>query len=686
MIATPSPFPHLLHLTLLLFSHVLEEGIGSQSFTFTPVIYHISLCIISALFGMPADAGKRPSNKVCDQCRRQKVKCKQLEGFNADGARHLNLEPTCQRCYRRKERCTFTYSPKKSGRPSSVHTRMSRPSRSPSPVQPVPTTPLNPTIRTMANIDEIVSSLAVVSNDCSGADPDSIPAQVSGSVTLPVDDQENVNYLALQGAIDGANNNRTNDLVSALQQCTPTFQFPPDYFANATLPLNIAGWRSHAFRLPGEIRPSGNSTSGTIFFDTPSTTQALAEDNQPQPRSNSPSETAILASLKATNEPESFMPIDVIAPWSDVCFFLSLHMRHQHVLVPIVHKSSFASDLLHRRDQRDETFRGLLASIVAYVICQSPISLMGEQYSRERLKRILFRAHRFSRACQLRNSHQPSLSMLGSVILDLISTQATHNLTSTDMLAAEARRLVYTLRVNQTEPKEGMNLIEREICHRMYWEVVAIEKTLALNGAPIMLLEMEGVPPLPMAVDDEYISEESYFPQPLGKRSYMTGFVIVTQIFRLLGQCLQRHRMFLCEKDQSTDTESSLRWIEQTLEELETLTNDVPVTATSDAAQPESWWGIQCANIHITALCVQFACIDFRSALSPGYDSPPQRQITARKAYDILSSIPIECLASNGQSVRGKILRVVLSLLSFAPDPSDISGHVWDWWNLVSVA
>lgn len=44
------------------------------------------------------------------------------------------------------------------------------------------------------------------------------------------------------------------------------------------------------------------------------------------------------------------------------------------------------------------------------------------------------------------------------------------------MLAAEARRLVYTLRVNQTEPKEGMNLIEREICHRMYWEVVAIEK------------------------------------------------------------------------------------------------------------------------------------------------------------------------------------------------------------------
>lgn len=193
-------------------------------------------------------------------------------------------------------------------------------------------------------------------------------------MTLPIDDQENVNRLAPR-AIDGANNNRTDDLISALQQSTPIFQFPPDHFANATLPLNIAGWTSYAFRAPGEIRSSDNSTSRTTFFDTPSTTQALAEDDQPQFPGNSPSEASILASLKATNEPESFMPIDVIAPWSDICFFLSLHMRHQHVLVPIVHKPSFASDLLHRRDQRDETFRGLVASIGEYMAVFLLISL-----------------------------------------------------------------------------------------------------------------------------------------------------------------------------------------------------------------------------------------------------------------------------------------------------------------------
>jgi hypothetical protein len=46
-----------------------------------------------------------------------------------------------------------------------------------------------------------------------------------------------------------------------------------------------------------------------------------------------------------------------LAEWVDICFFLSLHTRHQHALVPLVHQPPFAQDVLHRRDQRDESFR-----------------------------------------------------------------------------------------------------------------------------------------------------------------------------------------------------------------------------------------------------------------------------------------------------------------------------------------
>lgn len=55
--------------------------------------------------------------------------------------------------------------------------------------------------------------------------------------------------------------------------------------------------------------------------------------------------------------------VEAIGTWSEFCFFVSLYMRHQHALVPLVHKPTFAMDVLHRRDQRDEAFRGLLFSI-----------------------------------------------------------------------------------------------------------------------------------------------------------------------------------------------------------------------------------------------------------------------------------------------------------------------------------
>lgn len=55
--------------------------------------------------------------------------------------------------------------------------------------------------------------------------------------------------------------------------------------------------------------------------------------------------------------------IDELVSWGDVSFFISLFIRLQHPLVPICHQPSFAKDMLHRRDQRDESFRGFVLSI-----------------------------------------------------------------------------------------------------------------------------------------------------------------------------------------------------------------------------------------------------------------------------------------------------------------------------------
>jgi len=55
--------------------------------------------------------------------------------------------------------------------------------------------------------------------------------------------------------------------------------------------------------------------------------------------------------------------IEDVATWDTVGQFLSLYLRHQHVLVPLVHKPTFAQDVLHRRDRHDEAFRGVLFSM-----------------------------------------------------------------------------------------------------------------------------------------------------------------------------------------------------------------------------------------------------------------------------------------------------------------------------------
>lgn len=101
--------------------------------------------------------------------------------------------------------------------------------------------------------------------------------------------------------------------------------------------------------------------------------------------------------------------------------------------------------------------------------------------------------------------------------------------------------------------------------------------------------------------------------------------------------------------------------------------------------------------------------LDFRVHLDPEEDTRPERESLARKAYATLSSVPIEYLASNGESMRGKVLRIVLDLLSMTKggdtgansssnSPAQANGggssgtgesqafgkDVWDWWNMVS--
>jgi hypothetical protein len=123
-----------------------------------------------------------------------------------------------------------------------------------------------------------------------------------------------------------------------------------------------------------------------------------------------------------------------------------------------------------------------------------------------------------------------------------------------------------------------------------------------------------------MPVDDDYISAQGHFPQPTGKRSYMSGFIAVTRVFRILGECLCRHRAVSNGVGGTPlDTPNKLQWIKEAVSEIQQVLDGVPApTGGNSGLSPqiennvEAWWGIQRANIHITALCAEFALVSVK--------------------------------------------------------------------------
>jgi hypothetical protein len=65
-------------------------------------------------------------------------------------------------------------------------------------------------------------------------------------------------------------------------------------------------------------------------------------------------------------------------------------------------------------------------------------------------------------------------------------------------------------------------------------------------------------------------------------------------------------------------------------------------------------------------------------------DDDGGRYEIAQGVFRQLEGMPLECLASNGESMRGKVFRVILALLNTTPEGA-LGDGLWDWWNMVSL-
>ena len=134
-------------------------------------------------------------------------------------------------------------------------------------------------------------------------------------------------------------------------------------------------------------------------------------------------------------------------------------------------------------------------------------------------------------------------------------------------------------------------------------------RTNALNGHQVNLPDYEGTPPLPLELDDEYITAESTLPQPQSRQSFMSGFIAISRVFQVLSQAIMRQRTLQMNPTAGPDRNTLLDWIGETTEELRGIMENLPPLLRHDYSAGDgeihSIYATQQANIHITALCVE---------------------------------------------------------------------------------
>ena len=152
-----------------------------------------------------------------------------------------------------------------------------------------------------------------------------------------------------------------------LPQASPTYQDP---IRSATLPYYDTPY--------GHPETSALSVSTSSQPDDQAALSGLLNlrnhiTNHPAPshhHSNVPAYHYVVPELptslnhhRPSHSSSQVLQLEQVISWANAAFFLRLYLKYQHALMPLVHKPSFAKDIVDRRDKTDEVFRGLLFSL-----------------------------------------------------------------------------------------------------------------------------------------------------------------------------------------------------------------------------------------------------------------------------------------------------------------------------------
>ncbi|KAG8851029.1 hypothetical protein FRB96_009511 [Tulasnella sp. 330] len=319
--------------------------------------------------------------------------------------------------------------------------------------------------------------------------------------------------------LDGANKaSPSDDAMSGSSPYTTAMYSPQSHYSgSATLSTDQHGQLAQQ-QLHQHLTHAGPSGLSTFHRVGDSGNNGLP-GSKPTPRSTK--------SWSLTN----------LAPTPTILHVLSLFFDFVWPLTPCIHRPSFYADLGEKREERDPLFFALVCSTISSTLVQVPLSYLP--MDRKEVRRLARSFATASRRAAETARDPPSSMMVIIRYFDNIYHFREGKDGSSNAAVGEAVYISAVLRMHQEEGYEGLDHIESEVRRRAFYLLYGADKSIAsLNNRPCMLRDEDCTVQLPTEVDDEFITARAILPQPPNKTPIISGFIYISQIWKLVGEML----------------------------------------------------------------------------------------------------------------------------------------------------
>ena len=295
-------------------------------------------------------------------------------------------------------------------------------------------------------------------------------------------------------------------------------------------------------------------------------------------------------------------------PWTVLQYLINDYFVFIHPLIPVPHEPSFRAALERREDLSNPTFLALLASMIGALVASFPRrprqhlrSLHMEHLFPNSLS-VVDRCHKVAMEAQGPATYNRTYTVHDAIIsylqglatgytfnrdaallyfrqgLAICTTLGLHKASS--IRAAEMPRMTPNGQGLEGPQTRGGDLLIQELGRRTFWLLfTAVESIHQLGCSPFELnippaTKGDPYPPLPIEVDDAYLTPTQILPQPDGYISELVGFNINIRIY--LSYTKISTNELLYGVDQLFDWDRQKQELEQSLANVKRIIEDLP--------------------------------------------------------------------------------------------------------------